>query len=182
MWFKLKRIYEWLDVGNIEIPDETKEWCLKFHLRSSTSKSVPEITKDMVKESKKLLEENCDGFLYRGIQMELHEYEQALNKGYVDNKYWPSSWTWDEETARAFAYPYGGVGLIMKKPLKSFKKYFCMDVVMENVTEEDRKRLMDEKDDFEFGTYVSESEVVVFDKTVDVPMKDVRIIKSKDKK
>lgn len=182
MWFKLKRIYEWLDVKYIEIPDDTKEWCLKYHLNTSKVNDQPKITKEMVSESKELLKENSDGFLYRGIQMELDEYEKTLKKGSIDNKYWPSSWTWDKETARAFAYPYGGVGLILKKPLKDFKKYFCMDVVMENVTEEDRKRLMSEKDDFEFGTYVSESEVVVFDRSIDVPMKDVQIIKSKDKK
>lgn len=179
MWFKLKRIYEWLDFGNVEVPDETKEWCLKYHLNASKVKNQPKITNEMMIESKKLLEENSDGFLYRGIQMEVNEYEETVKIGFVKNKYWPSSWTWDEETARAFAYPYGGVGLILKKSLKDFKKYFCMDVVMENVTEEDRKRLMSEKDDFEFGTYVSESEVVVFDRQLDVPMKDVRIIKSK---
>lgn len=178
--FRLQRIYEWLDVPDVEIDQEFAEWCYYFYASESfrfkaLKEGMPKLSKKLIEASKKFVKENSDGYLYRGISLSEEEYEQLKKEKALKTKYVPASWTMDKETARAFAYPYEGVGILMRCPIIEFKKFFAMDLVMYNVDQKKMKEILP-KEITEYS-YISESEIVSFDRDIIVPIKNIVIVK-----
>lgn len=171
--------FESLDVPKIEIPKDTAMWCVKHYcdsLRFGLT-GTPTITKEMIDATEELLKDYSDGYLYRGITLDYEELQEAKKKGFVEMKYQPSSWTWDKETARSFAFPYGDYGLLMRCSAKKFKKYFSMDVVMENIDVKEVKEELPKDEYDQVKHYISESEIIAFDDHLKITFKDIHIIK-----
>lgn len=183
-YLKRFKAFESLEVPFIEIPDDTAIWCTKYYLDSQRFSLTgrPTITKEMKDATDELLKDYSDGYLYRGIHLYKEEYVEVKKKGFVETKYTPSSWTWDIETARSFAFPYDGYGLILKYPFKKLKNYFSMDVVMENIKGEQIKKLVSEEEIKEFNHYISESEIIAFDDHMKILVKDIILVKPEKKK
>lgn len=179
------KVLESLDLPSVDIHDDLALYCSLFYIHEYEKlrgvKTILEyITPELKKCTDDILEEYSDGFLYRGIRLDDIDFEKVLKKGYVETKYVPSSWTWDEETAKVFAYPYDETGLLLKYPVKKFKNYISMDLIMENISKE-QKNLLKSKDVKlkEVLEYVSESEIVVFDDHMRIDFKNIEIIKPK---
>jgi len=184
--YQLKRFkaFESLDVPFLDIPNDTAIWCTKFYLDAQrfSLTGIPTITKEMKIATDELLKDYSDGYLYRGISLYKEEFEEVKKKGFIETKYIPSSWTWDIETARSFAFPYDGYGLILKYPYKKLKNYFSMDVVMENIKGEQIEKILTKEEIEEFHHYVSESEIIAFDDHMKILVKDIVVIKPEKKK
>jgi hypothetical protein len=176
------KAFESLDVMSVDVPIESAVWCAHFYLDSNRFSLTgrPEITPEMFVATQDLLKKYSDGYLYRGITVYESEYQEAKKEGYITTKYVPSSWSWDPETAKAFAVPNpGDVGLLLKYPIKNLKNYLSIDVVMENVDEKELQQLKKEEQWIvsEVENYVSESEIIVFDDHMRIVFKDVKVIK-----
>lgn len=150
----------------IIIPDDLAIWCMNFY--SAQNNDLYDYTKiplDIIKATKKLIRSYNinDNLIYRGFGIE-GELKNEIIFQPINNI--GISWTFDEDTARAFSEKYENMGMnpyIAKVNYNKLKYIISMDIIMDNITQRQVKMLTNETTIKDMEDYLSESEILVFD-------------------
>lgn len=147
----------------IIIPDDFAVWCMDFY--SEQNNGLYDFTKiptNIITASKKLISSYGNDVIYRGFGVE-GELPKEITFQPIKNGI---SWTFDEDTARAFSEKYENMGMspfIAEINYSKLKYVVSMDVIMDNITQEQVKLLSNKTTLRYMEDYTSESEVLVFD-------------------
>jgi hypothetical protein len=161
------------DEKNIIIPDDFAIWIMNFYAEQNKNLyDFTKIPKNIISVSKKLISSYGNDVIYRGFGIKGKLPNEILFQ--PDKK--GISWTFDEDTARAFAEKYNNINLnayVAEIKYEKLKYIVSMDVIMDNITQEQVKMLSNKITLSDIEYYASESEILVFD-TVKVNKKDIQ--------
>jgi hypothetical protein len=197
-------LYEEFSPANIyegkplKISDAVVEWAIRFY-NDEVDFPLPKIPIEIFQASKKLAQKYSRsrgtvfgytaGYIYRGTKKEQDEIKKITKQGFYQT-HGISSWTWDYETSRSFSDTLTATkikgedpvddrsryGIVARIDLSNVNRMISMDVIMDNVSEEQKDRLIRKNKELEdyFYNYYSESELLILE-SVKIPLKDLEI-------
>lgn len=167
----------------IDIPIDIIVYVLQsYYTHKKIDVDIPNISDNIFEKSNQYLISHKVDCLYRGMSVEINEYEKMINDGYITSKE-PQSWSFDIETSTAFS---GGNSsdthkrILIEYPLDKFHKLLSVDYIIENTTSDQ----IDELKKYEYAGwdcegiyhfYLSESECISFD-LIKIPMRYIKVI------
>ena len=171
---KSYELFEELYEGpSISIPDDLAVWFMNYYAVQTTGDfpSDADIPKNLIDASRSVMDEYADGYMYRGMYL-ANAPDKPVKSGPLNKRV---SWTFDMETAAAFAKKKTGDGIpvMLRVKCKDLRCAVSVDVVMENImpkqielTNSTTKRYIED--------YYSESEFIILDELT-IPLNDVSI-------
>lgn len=143
---------------------------------SGQTKKIPKIPTNLFTYSRKYLQNSpfASDTLYRGLsQLTEQQLKKFKTKGATFTKTNPS-WTLDVETARAFAFGLYDTGVVFSVPVSKVKHYLLIDALVELLLPEQIASNPNEISRRVFKSFISESEVLVFDTLILPPANIVK--------
>jgi hypothetical protein len=177
----------------LELQDDVmsilKSWAMgHYAYQNGTHITKPEIPESVYKESQKWIEEYTwgDEYIYHGCTISTDDVEKVLREGMkLDSTSTDDiAWTTDRETALSFGkvvnsrgdVKLNATGLVLRTKWKDLKDFIAIDVIADSMTQADINAIENELTRIHANSYISESEIVVFD-DLNIAPEDIEVLK-----